>query len=135
MKECAIMAKTALDLTPQELQAYSPDIEKARARRQSEQELKGHWQRAWEVAREAAQVLRDRFGAHRIVVFGSLAHELWFTRWSDVDLAAWGIPADQFYRAVAVVTGLSSVFKVDLVDPESCRPSLRQAIEREGIEL
>lgn len=85
-------------LTPQELQAYSPNIEKARARRQSEQELKGHWQRAWEVAHEAAQVLRDRFGAYRIVVFGSLAHESWFTRWSDVDLAAWGIPADQFYR-------------------------------------
>lgn len=129
------MAKTALDLTPQELQAYNPNIERERARRQSEQELRERQQRAWEVAREAARVLRDQFGAHRVVVFGSLAHESWFTRWSDVDLAAWGVPADQFYEAVAVVTGLSSVFKVDLVDPESCRPSLRQAIEREGIEL
>jgi len=129
------MAKTALDLTPQELQTYSPNIERERTRRQSEQELGNRRQRAWEVAREAARVLRDQFGAHRVVVFGSLAHESWFTRWSDVDLAAWGIAADQFYRAVAAVTGLSSVFKVDLVDPESCRPSLRQAIEREGIEL
>jgi len=129
------MAKTALDLTPQELQAYNPNIERERARRQSELELRERRQRAWEVAREAARLLHNQFGAHRVVVFGSLAHESWFTRWSDVDLAAWGVPVDQFYEAVAVVTGLSSVFKVDLVDPESCRPSLRQAIEREGIEL
>jgi hypothetical protein len=24
-------------------------------------------------------------------VFGSLVHEEWFTRWSDVDIAAWDI--------------------------------------------
>ncbi|QGP92258.1 hypothetical protein MGLY_16280 [Neomoorella glycerini] len=58
-----------------------------------------------------------------------------FTRWSDVDLAAWGIPDDQFYAAVGVVTGLSEKFKVDLVDPEACRDSLRSAIESEGVEL
>jgi predicted nucleotidyltransferase len=87
------------------------------------------------VARRAAKLLRRNFGASRVVVFGSLAHRAWFTPWSDIDLAAWGIPADRFYSAVAAVTGLSSDFKVDLVDPEDCRPSLRQTLDRERIEL
>jgi predicted nucleotidyltransferase len=87
------------------------------------------------VARRAAQVLRRRFGASKVIVFGSLAHEEWFSAWSDIDLAAWGIPPDRFYSAVAAITGLSSAFKVDLVDPETCRPTLRAAMEREGIEL
>jgi hypothetical protein len=43
--------------------------------------------------------------------------------------------ADQFYRAVAAVTGVSPDFEVDLVDPEGCRSAVRQFIEREGIDL
>lgn len=91
--------------------------------------------RALRVARAAAEVLRHDFGAGRIVVFGSLARSGHFTDWSDIDLAAWGIPADLFYSAVARVTGLSAEFKVDLLDPESCTPSLRERVEREGQDL
>jgi predicted nucleotidyltransferase len=91
--------------------------------------------KAWEAARRAAEQLRNEFGASRVVVFGSLAHEDWFTLWSDIDLAAWGIAPSQFYRAVAAVTGISSVINIDLVDPESCQPKLREVIEREGVEL
>jgi len=70
-----------------------------------------------------------------VVAFGSLAHPAWFSPWSDMDLAAWGIPADQFYRAVAAATGFSPDFEVDLLDPEGCRPTVREFIEREGIDL
>jgi predicted nucleotidyltransferase len=70
-----------------------------------------------------------------VVAFGSLAHRDGFTLWSDIDLAAWGIPPDAFYRAVAAVTGISSEFKIDLVAPEDCPPSLRRVIEREGVSL
>jgi len=87
------------------------------------------------VARIAARLLCEGFGATRVVAFGSLVHRAWFTPWSDIDLAAWGVPADQFYRAVAAVTGVSPDFEVDLVDPEGCRPAVRQFIEREGIDL
>jgi len=69
------------------------------------------------------------------VVFGSLTRRGWFHAWSDVDMAVWGVPADQFYRAVAAVTAIPADVEVDLVDPEGCRPRLRQAIEREGIDL
>jgi hypothetical protein len=41
-------------------------------------------------------------------------------KWSDIDLAVWGIPAAAFYEAVAAVTGLDAEFCIDLLDPESC---------------
>lgn len=123
------MARTALDLTPEERRAYRP------GREWDEKEVAERWEHAWEVARSAARLLREKFGATRVVVFGSLAHRAWFTPWSDVDLAAWGIPADEFYRAVAAVTALPSEFDVDLVEPEGCLPGMRQAIERYGIDL
>jgi len=45
------------------------------------------------------------------------------------------LPADRFYAAVAAIIGLSAEFKVDLVDAEACKVSLREAIDRDGIEL
>ena len=48
--------------------------------------------RACHAARTAADLLRERLGATRVIVFGALAHDDWFTRWSDIDLAAWDIP-------------------------------------------
>ena len=121
------MAKTALELSPEGWRAYRPILKGKPAIKR--------WGQAWEVARAGGHLLHERFGATRVVVFGSLTDRAWFTQWSDIDMAAWGIPGDEFFRAVAMVTGLSSEFEVDLVDPETCRPSLRRRIEQEGIEL
>lgn len=89
-------------------------------------ELVERYDRAWAVAREAAALLKNVFGAKKVAVFGSLADRFWFSRWSDIDLAAWGIPYNRFYKAVAAVTDLSREFKIDLVDPDSWRPGLRK---------
>ena len=123
------MSKTALDLTRDEWQAYQPDA------KLDQEQLSGRWQRAWSTAHLAAGVLRQRFGATRVVAFGSLTRREWFTPWSDIDLAVWDIPPDAFYRAVATVTGLDPEFKVDLVAPEDCQPALRRVIEQEGVAL
>ncbi len=120
------MSRTALELTAAERRAYRP------IRKPVEPE---RWERAWETARAAAMLLRQRFAATRVVAFGSVTHRAWFTPWSDIDLVAWGIPPGEFYRAVAAVTGLSSEFEIDLVDPDTCPPALRQRVEQEGIEL
>ena len=58
-----------------------------------------------------------------------------FTRWSDVDIAVWGVPPERFYAAVAAVTGLHADIPVDLVDAEQCSEDLKEAIEREGVGL
>ena len=123
------MGKTALQLTVEELRQYQPN------RNPPKRSGTERWEQAWKVARLAAHRLREVFGARRVVAFGSLAHRDWFSAWSDIDLAAWGIPDDEFYRAVASVTGLSADFEIDLVDAESCRPALRRVIEREGVDL
>jgi predicted nucleotidyltransferase len=133
---CQKMKKTALELTPQEWQAYQPARALEGRRQNTAEHLGQRKQRAWRVAHQAAHILRNEFQAEKVVVFGSLAHKAWFTLWSDVDLAVWGIPPDRFYPAVAAVTELSSDVTIDLIDPEdACRPSLRVAIERDGIEL
>ncbi len=129
------MSRTALELTPQEWQAYQPAKAIERRKQSIEKQLQQRKQQAWQAARQAAQILREQFHAEKVVIFGSLAHEAWFTLWSDVDLAAWGIPPDRFYAAVGVVTELSEDVAIDLIDPETCRPTLRAVIEQEGIEL
>jgi len=44
----------------------------ARQRRQQKEEwLELRRQRAWEVAQQASQILKEQFEAHRVVVFGS----------------------------------------------------------------
>jgi len=55
-------------------------------------------------------------GADKVIDFGSLANQ------------ETGIPIDRFYAAVAEVADLSSQFKIDLVDPETCKPVVRDAI-------
>ena len=123
------MTKTVLELTSEELGAYQPCVERVTPPDRE------RWERAWQLAQSAAELLRVRFHAVRIVVFGSLVDQRRFTPWSDVDLSAWGIPPDDFYRAVAVITGLSPEFEVDLVDPQMCPPALLERINHEGIEL
>ena len=126
------MAKTALELTPEEWKAYNPlGDKKQRAKRYDAKRR----QKAMRVARRAAKLLREQFSASKVVAFGSLAHRAWFTARSDIDLMAWGIPPDQYFKAVAVITGLSPDFKIDLVDPDLCSPNLLHAVERDHIEL
>jgi predicted nucleotidyltransferase len=122
------MGRTALELSPQEWKAYRPGHTY-----QETPEIAARKERGWKLAREAAGLLIEKFGAKRVVVFGSLAQDTGFTRWSDIDLAAWGIPPERYYAAVAAVTGLSAEFKVDLIDPDSCRSSLKDVIVRDGV--
>jgi predicted nucleotidyltransferase len=99
---------------------------------QEQRELVQRGERAWEVARHAATLLKEQFGAARVFVFGSLVHGYWFSRTSDIDLAAWGLSADDYFVAVAKLQDLSPEFEIDLIAIPYCRPGLREVIEREG---
>lgn len=91
--------------------------------------------RAWEVARKASTILKERFGATRVLVFGSLAHGAWFTPRSDIDLWVDGIPVEKFFHAEADVEAVATGYKVDLVDSRECSPELLEQVEEEGVEL
>jgi predicted nucleotidyltransferase len=108
---------------------------RATAQRRQEQELQELAQRrdrAWEVVRRAAAFLKEHYGATRVVAFGSLVHQGWFSRTSDVDLAAWGLAPDDYFVAVARLQELSPDFEIDLISAEYCRPELQAAITQEG---
>jgi len=129
------MGKTILELTPEERQSFQLAEAIRRRKMDCQEVIAARREKAWRAARRAVKLLKNEFGAARVVVFGSLIHEDEFTPWSDLDLAAWGITSSHFYRAIATMTAVSSEIEIDLIDPESCSPRLRKTIEQEGIEL
>ncbi len=92
-------------------------------------------ERAWQVAREGARLLKEEFGATRVLLFGSLLVPEWFHEHSDVDLAADGIDERQFLRAQGRLLDIDFAISVDLVEIPYAPPRLRATIEEEGIEL
>ena len=102
---------------------------------EAEHALQERYTRAWQVAQRATGLLKTEFGAQRVVVFGSLAQSELFHARSDVDLAAWGIDENFYYRAVARLLSLDPEISFDLVRMEDASPSLQATILRDGVEL
>ena len=90
---------------------------------------------AWTVARRAVDVLRQRYGATRVVVFGSLADGTHFDDRSDIDVAAWGTAFGSFWLAVGVLAELDPEFEIDLIRAEEADRRLIAAIEADGLAL
>lgn len=124
---------TQLDLSPEKLAVYRAAAHKRR--QQERAEISRRREKAWQIARQAARLLREQFRVSRVVAFGSLTHESGFTRWSDVDIAAWGIASEDTFRAIGAVMDLCAEIPVNLVDVNTARPSLLTVIERDGVEL
>ena len=77
--------------------------------------------RARRTAEQLAELLRDRYGARRVILIGSLARGE-FGLGSDIDFLAEGIADDDFFRAGAEMEAASDGLKVDLVPFESATP-------------
>ena len=126
---------TALELTREGWKSY---LEAAR-RRPALPEMAPAERRAREQlldrVREAASMLKTRFGARRVVLFGSLAHVAWFVPDSDVDLAVEGLAGDAYWRAWRLVEEIIGDRPVDLIEIETAGGALQRAIQRYGIEL
>jgi len=125
---------TALEMTSEEWRKFKP-TKKIAARDGQSCLLAERRVKALELAKKASFLLRQRYGAKRVVVFGSLVRTKAFSAWSDIDLAAWGIAPDKFFSAVAAVTGLSPDFKIDLVEPDTCREAIKGSIQKHGVEI
>jgi uncharacterized protein len=129
------MGKTANELSTEKLRTYRPlqALETFR----SDPAVAKRRAHAWSVARAAADVLRNKYGATRIVVFGSLGRKTLFTPWSDIDLAVWGIKPELYLSAADAVMdmGLNLGIKVDLVEAENCSEAVYVDIELDGIEI
>ena len=127
------MPKTALQMTRDEWKQFRPRARIKESALIGSSSASNDRDEALNVAKRAAELLRHRFKAKKVVVFGSTATNIGFSEFSDIDIAAWGIHFDEYYRAVAAVNGLNSRFKVDLIDPESCLESLKKTILEQGV--
>ncbi len=120
-------------ISPERMEVYKRS---ARIREdEQKQALLQRRESAWKVARQAASVLKEQFGATRVVVFGSLAHGAWFNVRSDIDLMVEDLPSDKFWRAWAALDPISNGFEIDLVANDEMTERLREVIEQEGMEL
>jgi len=127
------MTKTASQLTAKDMARYRATAQR-RAKQERREQLR-RTDRARVVADEAAKFLKEKFGAKRVILFGSLAHGDHFHRRSDIDLAVEGVSPQDFWRAWAALDTLGREFELDLVDVETASPALRQQIEQEGVQL
>jgi predicted nucleotidyltransferase len=88
---------------------------------------------AWEIAHLAARILKEEFGASRVVVFGSLLHPELFHLRSDIGLGVWDI--QDYFRAVSRLMDLDPEFEFDLVPVEDARPGILAVITQDGVGL
>ena len=126
MPQSADTHRTAKDLSPEELAEYRQRFDQHLQNRKVDDAL---LQRAWQTAHRIAEMLYKDFGATQVAVFGSLAEADTFSKWSDIDIAVWGIPNDKYFRAASVTSDISGLFKVDLVDFDSCKGLFRERIQ------
>lgn len=109
------MGKTVSQLTSEELKQYDP------TRNLHKGLDPNRWVRAQVRLSKLETLLREQFGAERVSVFGSMLTQDLYTKWSDINLAVWGITPDDFYKALEAANNLSPDIKVDMVDPIRCR--------------
>jgi predicted nucleotidyltransferase len=86
-------------------------------------------QEAIAVAEQCAQILRQEFGATKIILFGSLRGDAPWHWQSDLDLAVSGISDEALWQAhqqLALV--MPNWLKFDLVDLEQVAPQVRSRI-------
>ena len=119
-----------MEIEAEKLALYRETARRRQAK--ARQAMLARQERAWAIARQAADLLRRRFDVDKIVLFGSLARGDMFHAHSDVDLAVWGLAEAEYLRAVSSLLDLDGSIDVDLVRMEEANPALRRRIEMEG---
>ena len=119
-------------IAPEQLARYRASARRREAARKAQR--RERQQQGLAVARWAAQLLKQEFGVTRVRLFGSLLETRRVRQESDVDLAVEGLDNAHYLEALSRVLDLSA-FSVDLVQLESACASIKEEIERHGIDL
>ena len=122
-----------LNISPEKMAEYRAGYKKRQEI--ARKKLDKRFELAWETARRGAKLLRSEFQVEKVVVFGSLTNRALFHIRSDIDLAVWGLPDKQYFRALGVLLDLSSEFRVDLVNVDEAPERICRVIEAEGISI
>ena len=126
---------TALELRRDEWKRYIKPARERPERRELTADEKKEREETLRRIRRAAEVLKRRFRAQRVVLFGSFAHEAWFMPDSDVDIAVEGLGQSDYFRAWRTAEEVIGERPVDLIEMETATRALLEAINRHGVEL
>ncbi len=125
------MHRSAKELSPEELKQYRLRLNQHLQNRDPVDEALLY--RAWQIACQVAVLLYENFEATQVAVFGSLAERAWFSKHSDIDIAVWGLPSNNYFRAVAETISFNQEFKIDLVRFENCKGAFRKRIQDQAV--
>ncbi len=92
-----------------------------------------HRSKGLKVAQSVADFLKREYGVTRVMLFGSMVLGN-IREESDIDLAVWGLPQRQYFKAWAAVNDIRRDFPVDLIDINDASEILLEHIEN-GWEL
>ena len=97
-------------------------------------EMKQRQKEGLELAKKCANFLKEKYGVTKIVLFGSLLDYEQMTPHSDIDLAVWGLPEKDYFKAVGFLLEIADNFSIDLVEIQHARSYILSAINQ-GVEL
>lgn len=125
-------ATTTGEMSLSELAKCRENLKRQWENRQVDQEL---LQRAWETAHRLATVLYQDFGATKVAAFGSITEPERFTENSDIDIVVWGGSHNKCLDALWETKGLSSEFKIDIINFKSINSLFRDRILSQAIPI
>ena len=87
-------------------------------------------------AKAVAEILKEKFNAKEVILFGSLIWRpdfLW--KGTDIDLLVKGLRSKKYFEALADISEISYPFHVDLIPIEKAWPLIKERALREGLRL
>jgi hypothetical protein len=88
----------------------------------------------WSLARQAAVLLRERFGVQRVAVIGDLIRPKPLGFWSELTLVAWGLTRGHYtiYQALDELAGEP---RIEIRNAEDASPRQYMALEHEAVDV
>lgn len=90
---------------------------------------------AMDKARKVAAMLKEKYGAKKVVLFGSIVKSDYLHERGDIDLVVYGIKPEDFLMAGADAWKISGRFDVDIIPAEKADEYLLHRALEEEIEL
>lgn len=110
-------------------------ILKEEIERRKAEEIESIRRDAMDKAKKIAIFLKEKYGAKRVILFGSIVKSSYLHKRTDIDLLVEGIKSNDFLRAGADAWTISSPFDVDIVPVERADQYLLSRALEEGVEL
>ncbi|RJQ44450.1 MAG: hypothetical protein C4538_10550 [Nitrospiraceae bacterium] len=86
-------------------------------------------------AGKVAILLKEKYGAKRVIIFGSSVRKAYMHEGSDIDLLVEGIKKEDFLHAGFDACTAAVPFDVDIIPIETAHAYIVEAAIRDGMEL